>query len=215
MKNINWPDHLINFISVILGVFLAFQIGSLAEKSKDRQERKEILLSFIKDLESDMEAYRELQIPANEEQSTMIGKLLGSIMANNSDSMIQQMSIAVNVQNHSPQSATYNSVVSSGKLALIKDFKAKKRISHYYESLNHESIKQGELQVEFFIGQIIPWMVDNTNMMDVDTDEIAEDTQFANRLLIYKSLIDNKTAQYISIAEASEELQVILKELLD
>ncbi len=214
MKNINWPDHLINFISVIVGVFLAFQIGSIAEKNKDRQERKEILLSFIEDLEEDSKTYRDFQIPENENQSGMIEKLLISILESHPDSIAQQMSVAVNVKNHSPLSATYNSVVSTGKLGLIKDFEAKKKLSHYYEALSMESIKQGEVQVEFFLRQIIPWMVDNTNIMDVDTREIVGDTQFENRLVIYKSLIDNKIQQYKSISKASEELQILLKYLL-
>jgi hypothetical protein len=38
MKKVDWPNHLLNFIAVILGVFLAFYVSDRAEKRKERIE---------------------------------------------------------------------------------------------------------------------------------------------------------------------------------
>ena len=38
MKSVNWFDHLLNFVAVILGVSLAFYISTRAEKSREKEE---------------------------------------------------------------------------------------------------------------------------------------------------------------------------------
>ncbi len=214
MKNINWSDHILNFLAVILGVLLAFQAESLAEQNKEKQELEEILQSFIQDIESDQETFNDFQIPNNEKQSAAIADLLTVILDNQADSLEDQLSLAFNVQNYSPITSTYLSVISSGKFGLIKDFKLKKAISNYYDVLAQESIKSGEAQLDFFFKEIIPWMIKNTNMLDLEFEDIAKDVEFANRLTIYRSLIHNKTQQYKRISKDSKELKKALMDLL-
>ncbi len=213
MKNINWPDHILNFVAVILGVFLAFQVGELADNNKEKQEQIVDLDSFIKDLKNDQQTFNEYQIPTNTTQSEMIEKLLFSILNHQVDSIENQLSVSFEVNNYSPISSTYLSVVSSGKLGLINGLEAKKKISDYYDVLAQESVKKGEIQVDFFLKEMIPWMIDNTNMLDVSDEELSGDVKLSNRLLIYKSLIDSKTEHYKIMAKASEKLEAILLEL--
>jgi hypothetical protein len=215
IKNINWFDHFLNFVAVILGVLLAFQIGSLTETFKEKQELKEILQSFIQDIERNQETFNDFQIPENKKQSDAIGELLAILVDNQLDSLNDQLSVAFNVQNYSPISSTHLSVTSSGKIGLIKDFEVKKAISKYYNILAKESIKKGEIQVEFLLKEIIPWMIENTTFLDLELEDVAEDIKFANRLVIYKSLIDNKIEQYKLISKDSEELKNALMDLLN
>ncbi len=215
MKNINWSDHFLNFLAVILGVLLAFQVESLAGEKKEKKEVEEILQSFIQDIEGDMEAFNDFQIPTNEKQSEAIGGLLAIILSDQVDSAEEQLSLAFNVQNYSPVSSTYLSATSSGKIGLIKDFEIKKAISNYYGVMANESVKRGELQLDFFMKEIIPWMIESTNIMDLEFEDVADDIKFANRLAIYKSLIDNKTEHYKSISEDAEDLKKSLMDLLD
>jgi len=213
MKKINWPDHLLNFVAVILGVLLAFQIESIAENNKEKRELNEILQSFIEDIDMDRETYDDFQIPTNEQQSEMIGKLLTSILSNQVDSIEEQISVTFDVQNYSPISSTYLSVISSGKFGLIRDFEIKKAISDYYDVLAGESLKQGEVQMEFFLKEIIPWMVENTNILDIESEDVDGNIEFANRLVIYQTLINNKARQYKKLSKAAEELKIILIKL--
>jgi len=64
MPPVNWKDHFINFISVILGVTLAFLINSIASSYKQQQEMKLIVLSILEEIQEDIAAYEEYQIPA-------------------------------------------------------------------------------------------------------------------------------------------------------
>ena len=204
MKNIHWPDQVLNFLGVILGVLLAFYISSAAEDRKENKELDNILLSFQSELENDYREYSESQIPFHEAQAESIGKLLESLHASDADE--EQLSVVFEATNYSPQNTTYLSVVSSGKLGLIDDLELRKNISRYYDVLSSEAIETGEAQIDFFMHEIIPWMIENTDLMDVETEDIADDTAFANRLLLYQSLIQTKTEQYQEISNSAHQL---------
>ena len=83
MKQINWSDHILNFLAVIIGVTLAFYVSDSADKSREKEELRLIVQSFIDELEEDRETYEDYQIPSNEEQSKLIGEVLNFIQSNN------------------------------------------------------------------------------------------------------------------------------------
>jgi len=202
MKNIRWPDQILNFLGVILGVLMAFYISSAAESHKEEQELENILSSFRTELGNDLKEYSESQIPYHEAQIESIGKLFESL----SDSADEELSVVFEATNYSPQNTTYLSVVSSGKLALIKDLELRKNISRYYDVLSSEAVERGKAQIDFFMNEIIPWMIDHTDLMNVETEDVAGDTAFANRLLLYQSLIQGKTEQYQEISNSAHVL---------
>lgn len=215
MKNVNWLNHFLNFIAVILGVFLAFYISARSEAAKDQVELNEILSSLIEELNDDIRTFNSYQIPKNEMQVEAIGILVENIINSEADSIDSQLSISLEVQNYSPASPTYHSITSTGKINLINDLDTRKALSMYYDEMGQESLKKGELQVEFFLNQILPWMIENTNMLDVQLDEMAGNIQFANRLILYSTLIDNKVEDYRIIHETAEDLKQKLMDLRD
>lgn len=213
MKKINLINHLLNFVAVILGVLLAFYVDSCSETNKEKRELKEIVTSLIVDLENDHKAYSEYQIPENVNQSRELENLIADILNTDNKSQ-EQLSVNVEVQNYSPISSTYLSINSSGKVNLIDDLEVKKKLSNYYDILSEESIKKGEIQVSFFLNEILPWMIENTDLLDMKTEEFIGQKKLANRLILYRTLIENKTEQYKTIDEASVELQKMLSEFM-
>lgn len=212
MNNINWPEAILNFIAVILGVFLAFQIESSAADAREEKELEEIIQSFVKELENDHRNYVDYQIPSNEAISASIDTLLILIKSGEEGG---QLNLPLDLNNYSPVSSTYSSVVSSGKFSLIKDLQIKKGITNYYESLSSEAEQRGQVQVEYFLKEIIPWLVANTDLLNVELEDFLEDDEFANLLLIYKGLIDNKISQYELVAAEADTLAAILRKFTD
>lgn len=212
MNNINWPEAILNFIAVILGVFLAFQIESSAADAREEKELEEIIQSFVKELENDHRNYVDYQIPSNEAISASIDTLLILIKGGEEGG---QLNLPLDLNNYSPVSSTYSSVVSSGKFSLIKDLQIKKGITNYYESLSSEAEQRGQVQVEYFLKEIIPWLVANTDLLNVELEDFLEDDEFANLLLIYKGLIDNKISQYELVAAEADTLAAILRKFTD
>ncbi|MEL6254981.1 MAG: DUF6090 family protein [Bacteroidota bacterium] len=215
MQNINWPDQILNFLGVILGVLLAFYISSAAETKKDRKELKNILKSFKTEIGKDLKEYQNGQIPFNSEQAEKMGNLLASIQKYKEDGTSEQMSFSFDVSNYSPQRTTYLSIVSSGKLGLIEDLELRKEIANYYDVFAEEAIEQGKAQIEYFMKEIIPWMIENTDMMNFDDEDIVDDTRFSNRVLLYQSLILNKVEQYKLVSEAAESLLVKIEKEIE
>jgi hypothetical protein len=68
MKQINWSDHILNFLAVIIGVTLAFYVSDNSDRKREKDELEKITRSFISELQDDRETYLEYQIPDNEVQ---------------------------------------------------------------------------------------------------------------------------------------------------
>lgn len=214
MKNMNLLNHSLNFIVVILGVFLAFYIDSYSEKRKEKVELRETITSLIEDLEDDHKTYSDYQIPQNEEQVADLEELISDILELD-EPKENQLSVNFEVKNYSPISSTYLSLKSSGKTNLIDDFKIRRELSNYYEILSEESISKGEVQQDFFLYEILPWMIENTNLMDVTSEELRGENTLANRLILYSTLIKNKLEYYKVLEEASMELRKSLDAFLN
>ena len=215
MKKIDWLNHFFNFIAVILGVFLAFWVSTRAEKIKDKRELQEIVVSLIDDLKSDQNTYQNYQIPLNEMQSDNIARLIIGIKTSNTDTITDYLSAALGIENFSPTSSTYLSISTSGKINLIDDLAIRYGLSDYYDVLSVESQEKGKVQVDFFLNQITPWLMDHIDLTDPDPEQLANSTEFANRLILFQTFIDNKTEGYHRLYEAAGVLEEKLKKLLN
>jgi len=140
-SSFNWKDHLINFIVVIVGVTIAFQLSNRKEKSDQRQLERNSLESIVLDLDDDI---------YHLEQSTDTIKILKSrleyFVANlyqkkvNRDSLIDLISIQYVQSPFIPRDNTYQSLLTSGKLDVIDDFELRKQLTQLYHGY-YQSIK--------------------------------------------------------------------------
>lgn len=213
MNKINWINHFFNFTAVILGVFLAFYVDSLSIERKEKQELQEIIKSLIEDLDKDHNTYSEYQIPSNEEQVEALGALIELILSE-VPKPSEEVDANINVNNYSPVSSTFLSLTTSGKINLIEDLMVRKALSNYYDILSTESIKKGELQVDFFMKEILPWLIENTDLTNITPDDFVGQKKMANKLILYQSFISNKIEQYRAIDESAIELKEMLSDLL-
>lgn len=213
MKGINWSDHILNFLAVIIGVSMAFYVSDTADKNKESEELENIIQSFIDELQEDRKVYLDYQIPENEQQTKLIWDVLTRIGEKRSDSLPGKIQQSLAINNYSPAGVTFNSLVSSGKLDLLSDFELRKEISTYYQLLSKEAESRGQLQVDFYMDQVLPWIINENDMMNISMSDVMNDTKLSNILILYRSLVDNKTRQYKVIAKESEELEERLKSM--
>lgn len=215
MKSIKWADHLFNFIAVILGVLIAFYIDAAAEARKEKKDRKLILQSFIEELKQDEHNFKSYQIPDNEQQSAGLLRLMEHLVSRQMDSIEVLLPVALGLNNSSPNNSTYLAVVSSGKINLIENVRTKKAITSYYDALTVEAQYRGEAQLNFFNDELIPWLMDHTDLLNLNAEDVAGRTDFVNRLLIYQSLIENKMEHYKVILKEAESLRKELEAALE
>lgn len=212
--NINWSDHILNFVSVILGVSLAFIISSRSEDSKVNKEFEQTLSAILNEVESDINTFETYQIPDNKEKLAIMQEVIGMMSEKvGEDSLTEKLLVYYNVNNYAPTNITVNSLISSGKLDLISDFDLKTRIL-WYQSTGDELLAQGELQVNFLMDYVTPWFVDNSSYFVADKPKwYSEDNSDAIMIFtLYTSFVDNKIGKYEDALEEAKVLRDKIKE---
>lgn len=214
-KKHSWINHLLNFLAVILGVYLAFYVNEKAKISQDRKDALILMNSLVNDLSEDIKKYEEYQIPENIQQQKNIENLLELLSAGSTESIDNQLSLIFQIENFTPTTSTYSSMKSSGKLALINDLALQKKLSDYYEGVVIESIKKGEYQIDFFTNALLVWLTNNVDLLEMKLLKKDELIILRNKLIIYKSLIEQKIDSYKTIVQDSKELKLNIASILN
>lgn len=213
-KKYNWWNHVLNFIAVILGVYLAFYVNERAKLSEDREERTLLLKAMINDLAADIKTYQNYQIPVNEQYAAQIDSLLLALSATMPSVNSHALAAIFQVENYVPNTSTYNSIKSSGKIRLIEDLQLQKQLSDYYDGLVLECVSKNEIQVDYFMGEVVKWLTQNADLMDMQVSAESDWVVLRNTLLIYQSLVAQKVKNYAEIVEESRQLQNKLDSLV-
>lgn len=209
MKSVNWIDHLLNFISVILGVSMAFYASSWSADRKDREASINMIESLVSELERDINVYERFQLEQNKTQAEILGRAIEYIQQDQLDSLPILLQRGIGFQNYAPRKVTFNSMTSSGKMSLIEDYDLQIRISTFYDALVSEALFRGESQVRFHNSHIIPLMIESTDLMNPNLDEI-DLRKVSNILIMYRRMILWKIEKYQELLEAGQALQAAL-----
>jgi hypothetical protein len=210
----SWKNHIFNFLAVILGVYLAFYINERAKTNQDRAERKVFLKSLANDLSNDIMTYETYQVPENERISQNVDGLMLNLMTEDIEAIQAQLPNILEVENYTPTTSTSTSLKSSGKLSLLNDLELQKKIADFYEVLAIECEAKSEYQADYFTNHILQWFAENVNMTNMQLLPEHNLTLFKNKLLIYQSLLDQKTETYKAIVKASKTLKSELEEVV-
>lgn len=173
---------------------------------------KAIIESLMDDLADDQQTYQTYQLPVNQEHISALQSFTAALMNNQSDTLLKYFPYLLMVDNFSPTSVTYLSGTSSGKINLIDDLEIKKGLSYYFDVLSVEAQKKGEVQADFFLGELLPWLTHNVNLTDPDPVSLMGDEVLVNKLILYQSFIENKIVGYEDILEVAKELEVTLED---
>ncbi|MBX2815735.1 MAG: hypothetical protein KTR24_07050 [Saprospiraceae bacterium] len=210
----NWLSHLLNFIAVILGVYLAFYINERATANKEAKESVTLMRSLITDLSDDIATYENYQIPTNLKQLESIEEAVALLTSGQVEAAGEKLSVVFQVENFSPTTSIYSTMKYSGKLRLIQDMRLQKELSDYYEGLVVESIKKGDFQADYFTSELLSWLISNVDILDMKLVKRDDLLTLRNKLVIYGSLVEQKVLAYKSIVEESKDLQSTIEALL-
>lgn len=213
-KKYNGLNHVFNFLAVILGVYLAFYINEKAKINQDRNESLLLMRSLVNDLSKDIEVYEEYQISVNTQHQQSVGDLLQLLLTDSIERIEAQLPTIVQVENFAPTTSTYSSMKTSGKLRLIEDLALQKKLADYYEGLAIESVRKGELQVDFFTNELLTWLMSNVDLLEMKILNKDELIMLRNKLVIYESFIGQKVESYEMVVENSKKLKLHIESIL-
>ncbi|WKK76751.2 DUF6090 family protein [Marivirga salinae] len=203
----DWLNHSVNFVAIIIGVYLAFYMNERTKENQHREESLILMNSLRTDLQSDIESYESYQIPENKRHQQNVGNLLNILLKDSLSGNEDQLSTIFELQNYEPSSATYSSMKSSGKLSLLNDLSLQNELANFYEGFALESIDKGESQVDFFSEELLPWYMNNLDFTNMQVLNPSELVVLRNKLIIYETLIDQKLQSYEGIVRESKALK--------
>lgn len=214
MLRSGWADHSLNFVSVILGVSLAFFVNDCSNKQKTRREMDFILVSLLNEIREDIETYETYQVPDNQEKVDQLYKILAILSSQaNADSLSYYFETSLHVNSYSPQNLTFSSIISSGKLEYIDNYDLRSALLLY--QMNSKEVEmQGKIQYEFFMDQLVPWLIDHPEVVEKES-LLLGNQGFITLLSIYASLVEGKLEKYKSILKDAKAIENKLLKVVD
>jgi len=209
MKNFNWVHHIVEFLVVILGILIAFQLSTCSESRKqDRliQEHLQNIKAETNFNQRNLEAALILA-ESNQEKLDSLFKILSRDSALDT---VNNLSIALlNVGGLYLKKNAYRSLTESGDIRFIHDFQLKNEIVNLYEY--YEWVKGiDQLHLEMYNKSYFPYLLENLDLVQgqVQEPEVYRSKGYQNILSSYRFFLLNRIQKY-------KDCQKEIKEFLD
>ena len=197
MAKINWKNHAREFIVVVFGILLAFQLDRCASDS-NQQKLVDEHLNYIKE-ETKINALNlKYALKSSEENLVKIDSIIGLISKKGDIKTINRLSFEIfNVGYLYVRKNAYNSLVNSGDIRFIKSFDRKKDIIDMYEYYSWtQSMDQGCRNA--YNDDFFPYVKGNFDLVNakIQNPEIYYSKVYSNALSTYRYAIDLKIKKF-------------------
>lgn len=197
MKNINWLNHLVEFVVVILGILIAFQMSTCAETKTQKKlikEHLENIKSETKFNQRNIKAALELA----ESNQTKLDSLFFILPEDSALATVNNFSLALlNIGGVYIKRNAYRSLTESGDIRYIHDFKLKNEIVNLYEY--YEWVKGiDEVHVNVYDRSYFPYILKNLDLVEgkVQSAEVYRSKDYKNILSSYRFFLVNRIKKY-------------------
>jgi len=146
---------------VVLGISIAFAVDKYAEIKKQDREELLYLQALKSDLENDIEQIQSVLDSSNKILG-LTGELFGFIYSNAPAQRFsrQHVTCTYSTPYFSPNNGTYLSLINSGDLKILSDFKLRQEIVAFY-TIEYDKIqKSDEFVRELTTNRIYPYILD-------------------------------------------------------
>ena len=199
-----WLKLALELIVVFVGVTAGFLFDSFREDRSDRRLEQKYLESLHQNLLSDSTELNTYL--ANNRNNVDISEVVVAAMQRgnlSSDSALMVIQVMASYYNLNLNDATYQSIVSSGNLGLIRDFELKEQMVNYYQAQEDMRYVEGVYN-DYVSNYVIPHVF---NFMDFVTGEADSEFDVNDREF------RNITSGYYVLARQQYELMESLDSL--
>ncbi|MCH9008451.1 hypothetical protein IIA29_10690 [candidate division KSB1 bacterium] len=207
-ESINWKNHFIELLVVIVGITAAFALNNWQENRKNSQKEALYIQSLIKDIESDI---KTLEVSAKLVSDNLRAvKRLDYLIRHKRlthDSTGHYAQVMFTMAKFTPQNTTYESLKSTGGFELITPFSLKKQISDLY--ISYHNITDVEKVFTDFLNQyIIPFFYEHVDFRTLGAMDprLLRMTKFSNIVVGYLAVADQEKRAYEQSAEKCKTL---------
>ena len=136
----SWLRLVLELIVVFIGVSAGFLFDNFREEQSNRKLEDKYLESFYNNVLADSVEIQDM-IQSSQNNIDITGRTVALMQAGicTNDSALLALGVMVTFNNVNLEDATYESVVNSGNLGLIRNFEISEKIVYYYRS--HEDMR--------------------------------------------------------------------------
>jgi hypothetical protein len=167
-----WLRLILELIVIFIGVSAGFLFDNFREERSNIKLEDKYLESFYNNVVADSVEIQSM-ILSNQNNIDISGRSVASMEAGTitNDSALVVLSVMVTYNSLNLENATYESVVNSGNLGLIRDFEISEQIVYYYRS--HEDMRYVEQVYNDYISNyILPYV---SKKLDFISGQFVED----------------------------------------
>ncbi|MEQ8552623.1 MAG: DUF6090 family protein [Cyclobacteriaceae bacterium] len=213
MKRINWPDHLVNLIVVILGISIAFYMEGWRSDQKSKQLEAQYLDNLIEDLRHDNE-YIDTLISIDHEKLKSLQIVSGATIGRpyNEDSLLNHVFAIQYSPPFRTQKATYESLKTSGNIDVINEFALRNRIIELYEQYYSAAQEFDEAVTDHNKRFIQPYFIKNMEFVSRNkiNPDFLNDKELRNMLFAYQNILTLRLDFYEVL---QTELEILITEV--
>ena len=209
-REIDWLNHGLEFVVVIIGILLAFQLNECATDSAERKTVNNHLEEIQSETEYNANA---LRVSINQAEST-ISKLDSILVLIHEDSdydLINKLSIDVlNLGGTYFRKNAFQNLIESGDIRFIEDFKTKQRIINLYEYYKWvESFD--EISRTLYMEDYYPYIRNHFDLLSgtPQDESVYQNKLFKNIVGAYRRTSANRLQKY---RDCQDEIQEFLRE---
>lgn len=176
-------------VLVVIGILIALQINNWNQTNSDKRVANDYVSNLLTELNSDLDYFDQL-IVNNEEQKTYIDEILIALNSKKVTSHVEEdlmlkLSKSTDPPDFFPKTATYQDLVSSGKMILIKPLDLRQKVITHYNLMEQKSLHINR-EVGYSWNHLIPFLNDNgfykwrnNPRISLDTSIIAKTKNFS------------------------------------
>ena len=211
-----WLKLVLELFVVFIGVSAGFLFDSYREDRSDRKLEAQYLESLYNNILADS---AEIQEMIRKDQDNIdISRQAVSAMQDgmfNEDSAVAILGVMATFNFLNLEDASYESIVNSGNLGLIRDFGLRERIVYYYR--NYDDMRFVEqVYYDYVSNYILPYVTSNLDFMKGDFVKgfSVDDLDFRNMASGYYVLTTQKMEQVQVLDSLNNDLRIALKPLI-
>ena len=212
-----WLRLILELIVVFIGVSAGFLFDNFREERSNSKLEDKYLESFYNNVVADSVEIQSM-ILSNENNIDISARSVASMQAGTitNDSALVVLSVMATYTNLNLENATYESVVNSGNLGLIKDFEISEQIVYYYRS--HEDMRYVERVYNDYISNyILPYLNKKLDFISGQfvEDFTVNDIEFRNITAGYYILSSQKMELVHTLDSLNSDLKDSLADLIN
>lgn len=180
VKHQNWLAVFLDFVIVVVGILIAFQITQWNEDRRERERETYVLQRLVEEIRTIKENALRNQ-NAFEHRSEVAGRVLDFMQSDQSvpedpSALMNDLSVILFRRAPAQRAPTIVELMSSGELGIIQDNTLREELIHF-DQVMQDALGSDALQIDFWVNKGAPFM--SNLILDDHLGQDWEDTSYS------------------------------------